>query len=76
MRIGQSRKVSFLESFLNILIGISVAFAANAYFLPLFGFSISIEQNLYLTIIYTCISFIRSYFVRRFFNKLHLMDIL
>jgi len=44
--------------------------------LPEFGFQISHQQNMVLTVIYTLISFLRSYFVRRLFNKLHLMDIL
>jgi K+-sensing histidine kinase KdpD len=75
-RIGQSRQHSALESVLNILIGVTVAYFANMLILPEFGFEITHQQNVVLTVVYTIISFLRSYFVRRLFNKLHLMDIL
>ena len=74
--LGQSRKHSALESMLNILIGVGIAFVSNMLILPYFGFHISVEQNIALTIIYTFISFLRSYFIRRLFNYFHLMDIL
>jgi len=76
MRVGQSRRHSAIEAILNILIGIGVAYCAQLIVFPWFGIFISHSANLGITLIFTVVSFIRSYFVRRLFNKLHLMEIL
>jgi len=76
MRVGQSRRHSALESVLNILIGIGVAYLTQILVFPLFGIYISTASHLGITLIFTFVSFFRSYFVRRLFNKLHLMEIL
>jgi hypothetical protein len=67
--MGQTRKQSLMESFLNILIGYSLNFTMNMIFLPLFGFDIKVSQNLLLGAIFTGISLTRSYLIRRWFNK-------
>lgn len=76
MRIGQSRRHSALESILNILIGCGVAYGTQIIIFPIFGIHISPASHLGIVIIFTFVSFVRSYFVRRLFNKLHLMEIL
>lgn len=65
---GQSRRASLTESVANILVGYSVNLAANFTLFPLFGWHITLEQNLMLGIFYTIISLARSYGLRRFFN--------
>ena len=68
----QTKLGSFYESLINIIIGWSINFTANMTIFPLFGWDISVEQNIWLGTIYTFISLIRSYIVRRWFNaKLH-----
>ena len=68
----QTKLGSFYESLINIIIGWSINFTANMTIFPLFGWVISVEQNIWLGTIYTFISLIRSYIVRRWFNaKLH-----
>lgn len=75
---GQSRKHSLLEAALNIAIGFSINYFANLLIFPMFGFHISLIANLWLGVIYTAISLIRGYFIRRYFNswmvKLHLRE--
>ena len=68
----QTKLGSFYESLINIIIGWTINFTANMTIFPLFGWDISVEQNIWLGTIYTFISLIRSYIVRRWFNaKLH-----
>jgi hypothetical protein len=68
----QTRLGSFVEAWVNILIGFGIAMAANAIVLPAFGFNISPAQNFWITCIFTAISLVRSYVLRRFFNSLRL----
>lgn len=68
----QTKLGSFYEALINILIGWTINFTANMTIFPLFGWEISMEQNVLLGTIYTFISLIRSYVIRRWFNaKLH-----
>lgn len=67
--VGQTRRRSLLESFVNILVGYSINFTANLLIFPLFGWHISARENLTLGVIYTGISLVRSYGLRRFFNR-------
>lgn len=69
---GQSKLASFVESVINILIGFWVNFLANIWILPLFGFHITVAQNFQIGSIYTVISIIRSYAIRRGSNWYHL----
>lgn len=68
--MSQTIRRSWLESWTNILLGFSINYLANIILLPLFGFkSLTWKTNIYLGIIYTSISLLRSFAVRRFFNK-------
>ncbi len=64
----QSRLSSFIEAVINIIIGFAINFTANALVFPLFGWQISVADNLLLGAVYTLISLIRSYSIRRWFN--------
>lgn len=64
----QSRLGSFVEAWINVIIGFTINFAANMTFLPMLGFNISVSQNFALGGIYTVISVARSYAIRRWFN--------
>jgi hypothetical protein len=66
----QSVKRSWLESWSNIFIGFGINFTANMVILPLFGFKdLTVEKNLVLGILYTIISLLRSFCIRRWFNR-------
>lgn len=64
----QTKLGSFYEALINIIIGWTINFIANMLVFPLFGWEISVEQNIYLGTIYTVISLVRSYAIRRWFN--------
>lgn len=65
----QSRADSFMEAVTNILIGLGISTAANQVFIPLAtGHPITLQANVALGVIYTVISLIRSYAIRRAFN--------
>ena len=64
----QTKAKSFIESLTNIAIGWTINFIANMILLPLFGFDISVKQNIALGTLYTLISLARHYCIRRWFN--------
>lgn len=67
---GQTRGQSLAEAGVNIGIGFGINYAANLLIFPLFGFHISLVDNLWMGGLYTVISLIRSYLIRRYFNSL------
>jgi hypothetical protein len=68
--VSQSRMCSALEAGTNIAVGIVVSLVANAIVFPLFHFRPSGVQNAEITAIYTAISFVRSYCLRRAWNAI------
>lgn len=71
--MNQTRLGSFIESWVNVLIGFGINFVANLLILPAFGFtSLTVMTNVYIGLIYTAVSVVRSYAIRRWFNaRLH-----
>ena len=71
--MNQTRLGSMIEAGFNVLIGFCINFVANMAVLPLFGFSsLTMKTNLIIGIVYTVISVVRSYAIRRWFNlRLH-----
>lgn len=66
--MSQSKRGSFLEALGNTAIGWTVNYAANLLVLPAFGFNVTYGQAFYIGCIFTVISVVRSYLVRRLFN--------
>ena len=66
--MSQSRLGSFIEAWINVAVGFGINFLANLLILPLIGFNISVSQNLFIGVLYTIISVVRSYTIRRWFN--------
>lgn len=65
----QSRLDSFIEAWLNVLIGFGISVLANFVIFPLVGIGASTTQIITVGIFTTLVSVARSYFVRRFANK-------
>lgn len=65
----QTRLGSFIEAIINVVIGFTINFIANALIFPLFGWHLTPAQNFKLGLFYTAISIARSYAIRRWFNK-------
>ena len=71
MSTGQTKKGSVLETLLNTAVGFAINYTANLLIFPLYGMHISPGNNFLLGLIYTIISVVRSYIMRRAFNLLH-----
>ena len=69
--MSQSRLGSFIESLANVVLGYGVAVGAQILIFPLFGVVIPLSSNLAIGIIFTLVSLVRSYLLRRLFNLLH-----
>lgn len=68
--MSQSRRASALESVINVLVGYSVAVLAKIAIFPLFGMEVDMADNLAIGALFTVISLVRSYCLRRLFNHL------
>jgi hypothetical protein len=68
--MGQTRLGSWLEAWANIAIGFAINWAANMLIFPLFGFNITATQAFHVGLIFTAISLVRSYVLRRVFNRI------
>jgi len=67
----QTKLGSFAEAWANIAVGFTINYAANLLILPAFGFtSLTPGKNFALGVLYTVISLVRSYILRRYFNGL------
>ena len=67
----QSRFLSALESIANVMVGYIVAIVAQTIVFPIFDVYISMSDNLMIGAIFTLVSLVRSYFLRRVFNRIH-----
>ena len=72
--MSQTRLGSAIETAANIVIGYLINFAMNLVVLPVFfHMTISLAANFWMGMVYTVVSVIRSYCLRRWFNaRLHL----
>lgn len=68
--MSQTRAGSVVESLVNIAVGFSINWTANMFVLPLFGFPVTGIQAFGIGLIFTVISLVRSYTLRRVFNGL------
>lgn len=68
--MAQTKFGSFVESWANIIIGFSINWAANMIILPWFGFHLSGGTAFEIGCVFTVISLVRSYVLRRWFNGL------
>ena len=65
----QSKRESMIETLTNVGIGWFVSFIANMLVLPLFDYNINLTDGVLISIIFTIISIVRGYLIRRFFNS-------
>lgn len=72
---GQTKWSSFRESITNISIGYVIATISQILIFPLYGIHVSIFDNLTMGLFFTVVSIIRSYLLRRYFNKKNIQRI-
>lgn len=70
--MNQTRLGSFFEACFSLAIGLAVSLIANAIIFPRYGFYPTLGENAGISAIYTAISLVRQFAVRRWFNaRLH-----
>jgi hypothetical protein len=65
----QSRRQAMVEAWTNIVIGFSINAGLNLLLLPLVGAHVSASQNFWLGVVYTAVSLVRSYVIRRYCDR-------
>lgn len=66
----QSRLMSLVEAIANVAIGYGVAVATQIAVFPLFGLAVPLGDNLAIGGIFTAVSLVRAYLLRRLFERL------
>lgn len=66
----QSKRNSAFEATTNVIIGYLVSVLANVLILPLFGYKVTIGDSFAIGLAFTVVSLVRSYVLRRIFNRL------
>ncbi len=64
----QSKRMSLAESLTNVTVGYGVAVATQIAVFPLFGLEVRLSDNLAIGAIFTVVSILRSYSLRRLFE--------
>ena len=65
----QSKKDSLIESLTSTTIGWLIGVILNLTVLPLFDYNVSLTDGVLISIIFTAVSVIRGYVIRRWFNS-------
>ena len=64
----QTRTGSVIETTLNIGSGVAIAVLLTYYVLPVWGYQYSATQAVEITMLYTVVSWVRSFLWRRWFS--------
>lgn len=70
----QSRAMSLVESVANVIVGYGVAVATQILIFPMFGLHMTLAQNLKMGLVFTGISIIRSFALRRLFERIRVRN--
>ena len=65
----QSKRESVIETLTSVFVGWLIGVILNLTVLPLFDYNITVVDSLLVSLIFTVISVIRGYVIRRFFNS-------
>ena len=64
-----------MESLTNVAVGYGVAVSAQIIIFPLFGLDVALADNLAIGAIFTAISIVRSYTLRRMFEEIRVRKV-
>ena len=64
----QSRTMSLVEAMANVVVGYGVAVVTQLLIFPVFGLHATLAQNLKMGLVFTGISIVRSFALRRLFE--------
>jgi len=68
----QSRLMSLVEAMSNVAVGYIVAVATQMLLFPLLGLRVTVQDNLIIGGIFTGVSIVRSYALRRLFEAIRM----
>ena len=70
----QSRLMSLIEAITNVIVGYGVAVMTQILIFPIFGLQTTLGQNLAMGGIFTIVSLLRSFALRRFFESFRVAE--
>ena len=73
---AQSKRASLTEAITNTLLGYCVAIAAQVAIFPLFGIYIGAGEHAAIGALFTVVSLVRSYALRRLFETLRVKGVM
>ena len=65
----QSKKQSLIETLTSVFVGWLIGVILNLTILPMFDYNITVVDSLWVSLIFTVVSVIRGYLIRRYFNR-------
>jgi hypothetical protein len=68
--LKQSRTFSLIEAITNVVVGYALAVATQSLVFPMFGWQPNLRVNLSIALIFSLVSLVRSYLLRRLFGHL------
>jgi hypothetical protein len=71
----QSRTMSFVEAATNVVVGFAFALVTQFAVFPMLGLAVSVTNNLILGCIFTTVSMVRSFTLRRMFEALRMRSL-
>ena len=73
---SQRKRTSLIEALLNCIAGVGIAIAGQIVVFPWFGLHVSLLDTGEIALIFTGISIVRSYLLRRLFEYLRVTGVL
>ena len=70
----QSRLMSLVEAVANVIVGYGVAVVTQILIFPIFGLQTTLGQNLAMGGVFTIVSLLRSFALRRLFEAILVRD--
>ncbi|PKP79166.1 MAG: hypothetical protein CVT81_00310 [Alphaproteobacteria bacterium HGW-Alphaproteobacteria-3] len=71
----QTRLMSLVESLANVIVGYGVAVVTQLLIFPIFGLHTTLAQNLTIGAIFTIVSIVRSFALRRVFEAIRMRSV-
>lgn len=65
----QSKKHSFIEAVSNTIISYWLSILVNVFLFPMLDIEVSFTKNCIIVAVFSIVSIIRNYFIRRYFNS-------
>ena len=69
--MAQTKRQSIIEVIVNTAVGFVISIGISVVLFPLMGIPVTLNENISITLIFTVVGIIRSFVMRRIFNKLH-----